>query len=50
LVGHLDVQILVENQQRLSHRLHDGFCEGLDLLKDRIATFAIGDCAGGSEH
>ena len=49
-VGHLHMEILVENQQGLSHRLHDGFCKGLDFLQDRLSAFTIGDVEGRSEH
>ena len=49
LVRHLHVQILVEDQQRLSHRLYDCFREGLDLLQDRFPTL-IGNVACGCKH
>jgi hypothetical protein len=35
------VEVLVENQQGLSHRLHDRFRKG--LLQDRLAALAIRD-------
>src|SRR5688572_1133651 len=48
-VGHLHMEIPVENQQGLSHRLHDSFCKGPDFLQDRFSAL-IGSVASRSEH
>ena len=43
------MQILVEDQQGLSHRLDNGFGERLNFLQHRFPALAVGDVAGGGE-